>query len=67
MPPDEMLRSTAGRAAEPETKQNVQGGAENMTKYGEVVSILVAGEVAPVEDGHAADRAFCVFCVDDIG
>ena len=38
-----------------------------MTKYGEVVSILVAGEVAPVEDGHAADRAFCVFCVDDIG
>ena len=67
MPVNKMLWGTTGRAPEPEAEQDRQSGAENMTENREVVRVLIAREMAPVEYGHVADRASCVFGVTNVG
>ena len=67
MPANEMLRRTTGRTPEPEAEQNDQCSTENMTENGEVMRVLVTGEMAPVENRHAADRALGVFGEGNIG
>ena len=67
VPTNEVLGGTAARTPEPEAEQNVQGGAENVAQNGAVVSIFVAGEMAPAEYRHVTDRTFCVFGVGYVG